>query len=69
MGAAARLRFDTLFTDRTMYAATDAIYQRILPSLGVYRSQAVTGSELSTAMPQLRPLSEAHGRPAQARSA
>jgi glycosyltransferase involved in cell wall biosynthesis len=69
MGAAARLRFDALFTDRTMYAATDAIYQRILPSLGLHRSQEVAGSEPSPGFPQLRPLSEAHGEPAQARSA
>lgn len=69
MGAAARLRFEELFTDRTMYAATDAIYQRLLPSLGLYRSKALTGSEPSAPITQLRPVSEAHGDRAQVRSA
>ena len=69
MGAAARRRFDALFTDRTMYAATDAIYHQLLPSLGMHRPLAMTDSDTPPAIPHLRPLSEAHGERAQARSA
>ena len=32
MGGAARRRFEALFTDRAMHAATDRIYRRILPA-------------------------------------
>lgn len=32
MGRAARQRFEAMFTDRTMFAATDRIYRRVLPA-------------------------------------
>jgi len=69
MGLAARERFDALFTDRGMYAATDAIYRRLMPSLGKDRSQGLTGSELLPGAPRLRSIGEVQGDRAQTRSA